>query len=207
MTHGPVVIVRSASARVKHVFRRGNAHGKRWERTGTRENNALFCARGTHATATCSRTTARTGCAQCSHFIRRDDAQPFTFSTPCLRSSKASLRHRVTPPMAHGQRSRCASRVVPAHATCTHPSAFLLRTRWRCELSCLRRWNTQNHSAHAHAIRTFQDKEGTLRYAGSTHDEGHQVAHHRAHSCATSTHSRTHRVYAEREIYTQTVRT
>ena len=42
MTHGPVVRMCSASARVKQILHIANAHGKRCEPTGTRENTALF---------------------------------------------------------------------------------------------------------------------------------------------------------------------
>lgn len=60
------------------------------------------------------------------------------------------------------------------------------------------REHARDRAAHTHAVRTFQDTAGPLRYAGLTHDDGHRIKHHRAPGCATFTHSRTHRVYAGR---------
>jgi hypothetical protein len=69
------------------------------------------------------------------------------------------------------------------------------------------REHARDRAARTHAVRTFQDAAGPLRYAGLTHDEGHRIKHHRAPDCATFTHSRTHRVYAERGTSTQKFRT
>lgn len=115
----------------------------------------------------------RSVCTSCA----RDNAQPLTFGTPRLRSSKASLRHRMTPPMAPGQGSRripvrTRSRHLYAPG-CTSPAHHMeVRT-----VLFATREHARDRSAHPHRVRIFQDKAGTLRYAGSTCDEGHQITH------------------------------